>query len=64
MAADDLDSLDKREFWRMLKDPLHAELLGYYKKNKKVFAEEDERITQDITDSMTRLNKKLGRLDK
>ena len=62
-AEDDLNNKDQRDFWRMLRDPIYAELLDHYTENKKVFAKEDERITQDITDLMADLNKKLGKID-
>ncbi len=61
-TGDDLDSKDKRNFWRSLVDPLHTEQHEHYNQNKKDFAEEDERITKDITDAMQKLNKKLGNI--
>ncbi len=59
---DELDSQDKRNFWRSLVDPLHIEQHEHYTQNKKDFAEEDKRITKDITDAMEKLNNKLGNI--
>ncbi len=60
--SDELDSRDKRNFWRSLVDPLHVEQHEHYEQNKKDFAEEEKRIAKDIANAMKELNKTLGKI--
>jgi len=61
---DSLDSKDKRNFWRCLRDPLYPEQLEIYNKNKEVFAKEDKRIMDDTAKRMAGINKKLKKIDR
>jgi len=58
--SEELDTKDKRNFWKALKDPMHYKMMDLYKSNNEILTKRIDKDNEDGLSLMKQLNQKIG----